>query len=252
MATNNEINNTVAENDFSVNRSTAGTAVESSVEHSDNSNTGSHAQLLAQTGGGSGGDPFIRLNISGAQDYSFGIDNSNSDILKIQDDADPSTGNNLWALTSSGERVMPLQPCFHAYLDTTASNVTGNGTTYSIIFNNELIDQGSDFNTGTGTFTCPVDGNYNFGSGVNARACAAGMTLGECDIVTSDNTFTNTKTPAKEFIAANGDVMFQASTKTPMDAADTAYMDITITGGALVVDIVGLNYETYFYGKLDY
>lgn len=92
MVTQNSINNTVADNDFSVNRSTAGTIVESSVKHSDNTNAASNAEQLIQTGGSSGGDPYIRFNISAVQDFSIGIDNSVGDDLKIGPNADPSTG----------------------------------------------------------------------------------------------------------------------------------------------------------------
>ena len=75
MVSQNAIGNTIADNDFSVNRATAGTTVKSSVNHSDNSNTASHASLEAISGGANGGDPYIHLG-TGVTEYSFGIDNS--------------------------------------------------------------------------------------------------------------------------------------------------------------------------------
>ncbi len=44
MVSQNAIGNTVSDNDFSVNRATAGTAVVSTVAHSDNTNTASNAK----------------------------------------------------------------------------------------------------------------------------------------------------------------------------------------------------------------
>ena len=93
MVSQNSINNTVQDNDFSVNRATAGTTVESSVEHSDDTNTASHAKFLAEVGGTSGGDPHVNVNIPATQDYSLGIDNTDADNLKITDGADPSSGS---------------------------------------------------------------------------------------------------------------------------------------------------------------
>ena len=252
MATNNSINNTVEENDFSVNRSTAGTAVESSVEHSDNSNTGSHARLLAQSGGGSGGDAFLLLNIPSGQDYSFGVDNSDSDILKIQDDADPSTGNNLWSMTSSGERNMPLQPYFCAYNSVQDNDVTGDATNYTVIFDTELVDANSDYNTGTGTFTCSVDGNYDFGAKVYTLDNAAAHTAAFTGVITSDNSFNMYDCPAKIFVAADGGVDYLINVTAPMDAADTAFIRVKVTGGTKIIDIAASVDDAYFYGALAY
>jgi len=63
--------------------STAGTTAIYEFEHTNNSNTASHVEVLVQNGGASGGDPFIALDVAGTQQYYIGIDNSDSDILKI-------------------------------------------------------------------------------------------------------------------------------------------------------------------------
>ena len=81
MVSQNSINNTVQDNDFSVNRATAGTTCESSVVHSDNTNSASHAQFLSSVGGGSGGDPHVNFNVSGVGGYAVGLDNTNSDAF---------------------------------------------------------------------------------------------------------------------------------------------------------------------------
>jgi len=253
MATNNSINNTIYENDFSVNRSVAGTAVESSVDHSDNTNAASHARLLAQTGGGSGGDPFIRLNVSGAQDYAIGIDNTDSDSLKIQDDADPSTGNNLWKMTSSGERIMPLQPSFYAYLSANATNVTGDATVYTIAYNTETYDQGGDFNTGTYTFTAPVTGRYYLGVCVNAEDLdAAAYSQHSINIATSNHALIITILKPDRYETSTGTayLSLSGSALTDMDAADTAYVILRVSGGVLSVDVQGAINYTNFSGAL--
>lgn len=53
------------------------------VNHQDNTSGNSHAQIAATVGGASGGDPRAVFTVSGAQAFSLGIDNSDSDIFKI-------------------------------------------------------------------------------------------------------------------------------------------------------------------------
>ena len=55
---------------------------------------------------------------------------------------------------------MPLQPAFAAYLSAQDNNVTGGGTNYNVAMDTEAYDQNSDYNTGTYTFTVPIDGVY--------------------------------------------------------------------------------------------
>lgn len=55
-----------------------------------------------------------------------------------------------------------VEPLFLAYNNATISNVTGDGTTYFIIFNAEEFDIDNNFNTTTGEFTAPVNGYYSF------------------------------------------------------------------------------------------
>ncbi|PIZ62293.1 hypothetical protein COY16_04715 [Candidatus Roizmanbacteria bacterium CG_4_10_14_0_2_um_filter_39_13] len=64
-------------------KSTAGTATNIYVDNLDNTNTASHARLWAGTGGASGGNPSVNLTVSGATDWSMGIDNADGDKLKF-------------------------------------------------------------------------------------------------------------------------------------------------------------------------
>jgi len=69
--------------------------------------------------------------------------------------------------TTNRERTMPLQPAFFAYNSTLRTNVTGDGTAYTLIFNTVVLDQNSDYNNTTGVFTAPVTGYYKFFSSVS-------------------------------------------------------------------------------------
>ncbi len=52
------------------------------------------------------------------------------------------------------------QPLVLAYLSATTAAVTGNNTNYTVLFDNEVKDQGSNYTPGTGLFQAPVTGNY--------------------------------------------------------------------------------------------
>lgn len=109
MVSNNAINNTIADNDFSVNRATAGTTVTSSVNHSDNTNAASHVQVNLVSGGASGGDPFIHFDVTGAGEFSWGIDNTDSDLMKLTSGATPSAGTDIITATSAGVVDVPAR-----------------------------------------------------------------------------------------------------------------------------------------------
>lgn len=68
-------------------------------------------------------------------------------------------------ITNGGTGVTTI-PAFSAYLNTTASNVTGDATLYNIAFDTVLFDTTSSFNTGTGRFVCPRAGKYLFSVGI--------------------------------------------------------------------------------------
>jgi hypothetical protein len=64
-------------------------------------------------------------------------------------------------IAPDGEVTKPTSPMFDAYLS--ANKTISTLDTYeTILFNTELKDIGSNYNTSTGVFTAPVDGVYIF------------------------------------------------------------------------------------------
>ncbi len=64
------------------------------LKHTATSGLSSNAAINLVTGGPNGGDPYIGFAISGAaNDWSAGIDNSDSDAFKITESINPSAGN---------------------------------------------------------------------------------------------------------------------------------------------------------------
>ena len=97
--------------------STAGTPVSMRISHSDGTNATSNARIILDTASG-GGDPFINF-ISGAVEWSLGVDNSASDVFKLSRSGAIGTTD---ALTIDGSNAA-----------TFAGAVTVNGTGTSTI-----------------------------------------------------------------------------------------------------------------------
>lgn len=117
------------------------------------------------------------------------------------------------------------------------SNVTGDGTAYTVLFDTETFDPGNNF--ASNTFTAPVSGKYQlnllmrFGDfGTSTSAIAA--------IVTSNREYrwfdSWASTPPNAYITATIAVLAD------MDAGDTATINLTVSGGTKTTDINGTQY----------
>lgn len=146
--------------------------------------------------------------------------------------------NLVASTTTNGEKTMPLQPAFLAYLASNDNNRTGDGTSYTLGTNTaftEVYDQNGDFNT-NGTFTAPVTGKYLLIFQVMLDQSAGGTTL-DTSIVTSNRTYRNSGDPSVNPSSfCHGKIMTIAD----MDASDTATFTVSLTGiGAATADILG-------------
>ena len=83
-------------------KNSAGSVNTIQVYNSNNANATSHARLQAVVGGASGGDPNIKFTVSAATDWSIGIDNSDSDSLKI-DTSDTPGGSTKITINTTGD-----------------------------------------------------------------------------------------------------------------------------------------------------
>lgn len=242
--TTTSINNTVSNNSFSVNRNVAGTACVHSVTHSDNTNTSSHAVAKVQCGGTSGGDAFARLSVTGGQDYSIGVDNSAADgALLIKDDANPSSGNTLFKMTTAGERTLPKNSAFMAIL-ANVTNVTGDSTVYTIPYtSSQRFNIGSNFGSNT-TYTAPIDGVYIFTSATLASALNGSNSIQMHHQGTFDTTYWWGLQGGANIIDSSTTYTASKITFCYMDAGDTATTVAVVHGTTKKVDL----YNPSFYG----
>ena len=155
------------------------------------------------------------------------------------------------ALTTGGIITAPSQPAFLVYPNARLTDVTGDGTPYTAVYNTEVFDQGGDF-ASSYLFTAPVGGKYQFNVNVNLLGIVSGHTTCTITLATSNRSI-------RTYFVANvysqtgaGDQnSFNGSVLTDLDASDTAYVSILVDGGAKVVDFDGDgNYASAFSGYL--
>jgi hypothetical protein len=156
--------------------------------------------------------------------------------------------SNTPTISDTGVMLKPGQPAFLAVLETTDSNVTGGGTTYTLGGGNALVDifdQGGDF--ATQTFTAPVTGRYLLSFSMRLAQGTTSMTLQEATVVTSNRSF-----KFRNDLALGGvpnSQMF-GTVVADMDVSDTATVTLRMNGGSDVVDVESNAAATFFAGLL--
>jgi hypothetical protein len=154
------------------------------------------------------------------------------------------------SISRPGITLSAHQPAFLAYVNTSITNVTGDGTVYTIIFDTEVLDQGTNFNLGTSVFTAPYTGLYQF----NYQCRIVGgttITAATMQLVTTARTYTQLM---HLIIGATTTANGMISVLANMTAGDTASVSVTTTDGSGKVDdvsgLVSTQAVTFFSGNL--
>lgn len=284
MATNNSINNQVVVGDFNVlsGNLNVGTATPANpydiaLEKSVAGLMGASIQNISANAAAStvvqhivepaAGDAYSNYVINGGQNWSAGLDNSDSDAFKITTGNSPSAGTEVLAATTAGSVTVgtttgaaatalwygtgdftlasatgtvmsaldtgeinyPLQPAFLAYLATTVTNVTGSGAQY-ILGTGTALTEVFDQNSDfntNGTFTAPVTGRYQLQFTVRVTGCTVATTF-DYVLVTSNRNWGFAIFRAASALDQVGTGVALAD----MDAGDTAQVRIQVSGEA--------------------
>lgn len=136
---------------------------------------------------------------------------------------------------------------FSAYTGPSYNDVTGDGTTYTVIFDTALVNLGSAYNTATGVFTAPVDGNYMF-------VCT--LMLDGFLVAHNETTLTFSGSGHENrffrmnggAISNNGVINVTGSYILPMTAGQIKYVNAYVSGGTKVIDVK--DYYSTFAGYL--
>ncbi len=165
-------------------------------------------------------------------------DGDGSSLTGISGGEDGLTNNSntTWMTVSSDEEVtMPLQPCFHAYVTSEQSNVTGDGTVYNITgaFWTERYDIGGNFSNGT--FTAPITGKYLIAMQITVQGMTTNNNNFSTELITSNNTYAFGYDWA--FQGRDHSMLGTTAMVVDMDASDTAYLSVYVYDTDKFVDI---------------
>lgn len=212
----------------------------------------SAARTLITVGGASADDAWLTWNVNSATDWSMGIDNDDSDKLVMSQNATLGT-TNVWEMTTAGERTMPLQPAFIAFNTLLRSNVTGDGTLYTVIFDSVVRDTNSDFDNTTGTFTASVAGSYALTAAIRPQSVSSANSAAEFQITTSNRNYYGDVYNPSNVRTINNLLNTNIGCLADMDAGDTANARFSVSFGSKTIDIFSApatDSGTGFYGFL--
>lgn len=225
------------------------------------SNTASSAARETITvGGGTAADPTINWNVSGVTDWEMGIDNSDSDKWKLAQGTALGTNDTITAFTG-GQVLKPRQPAFFAYTTANILNVTGDSTVYQVVYDSELFDVGSNFNTATGVFTAPVTGIYALTYSVWCLGLSASYTIG---VMYAQRTGSATSLfwgKSQSFASVRDtnippSAIFDGSNIVQLTANDQVSIQLRLNGGTKTIIVAGEvqggagSYPSFFSGTL--
>lgn len=201
---------------------------------------------------GAAGDSFVQFDINTTGEFRIGVDDDAADAFKISQGSALGT-TDTFVVTAAGEITKPLQSAFLAVLSSDITDVTGDGTTYTVVWDTEVFDQNSDFD-GTSTFTSPVTARYRFDTGARLEDIAAAHNNLDYQIATSNRTYRPIgMNPG--LVKDSGNAMVSCATLLcDMDAADTCQIRILVTGSTKVINIGSVSAadpRSWFSGNLE-
>jgi hypothetical protein len=160
--------------------------------------------------------------------------------------------SNVISLTSGGQFRVPSQSSFSVYNGTTVTGQTGTVGTglVPVTFDTEVFDQGSDFNTSTFTWTCPVAGRCWLYAQVTLKSLTSAATSCITELTTSNRVYQSTDSPWDQ-ATSSGDLTVKVGGFVEMDANDTALIKVRVSGEASdVVGFYGSGIYTWFGGGI--
>lgn len=147
--------------------------------------------------------------------------------------------NSGFTVDSSGRNYNTTQPAFSAYLSSaTSNNVTGDGTGYSIIFDQTIYNVGTSYNTGTGVFTAPIAGLYYFNLAIMAKNIGSHDTL-QLQINTATQSFQGSYCNPSTMKANGNFLQVNMAQLIKLSASDTVSFAIVVAGSTKTVGING-------------
>jgi len=169
--------------------------------------------------------------ITGAGTVTYG------DINFIGTSSLINTTTQTYLYSNVGKYKATGQPCVVAYQSGNQANVTGDGTSYTIIFDTETKDQDSNFNNATGVFTAPVAGVYLLIMQIQISNIGAAHTSGGAGFAGLSTSSQNN--PANIRKVSTNIATLTASGMFSLAASATFSVTVTISGSTKTIQVDG-------------
>ena len=133
---------------------------------------------------------------------------------------------------------------FFAYLTTSQSNVTGDGTVYVPIFDATTVNIGGNYNTATGIYTAPATGVYSFSSSISITGVTTHNDA-SIEFLTNIPTTYYTAIINPAGINVGGVLGFNASVNCIfLNAGDLIDVNVAVAGGTKTIGLFGDSIRT--------
>lgn len=187
----------------------------------------------------------------GAPAFSF-ISDTNTGIYRIgADDIAISTGGIKALEIDAGQFVHQAGQASFLATSSGHSNVTGDGTNYSVVFETIVRNVASVYNATTGVFTAPRAGDYLLATNVGVVGWDANTTYYQLIIATTNRSYSTIVFPdLKDISVQTAGISGSLTVLADMAQGDTAVVTIVVAAGAKVTDLLANAQYNTFSGTL--
>ena len=204
----------------------------------------------------SGSGHQVKVGLTGITQYSVQVGGAANALTQI---TNGTTGQVLTATTGANPSWQASSGfssnAFYATSSVQQLNATGNSNEATVICGTVVTDTGSNYNAGSGAYTCPVNGVYLFGanaalSGANTGTFNTGGGVGfrqngSLVLYTDLSNFSNQASTA----AAYGNAI-NVSNMVVASAGDVITFVVLVNGSSSTVSISGIGFKSDFWGYL--
>ena len=202
----------------------------------------------------SGTTPTLTIGDAGAEDTKIVFDGNAQDYhIGIEDSSDSLViGNNGFStkcivINDSAIVTKPNQPAFMA-VKSASGQTPSASTAVTVVFESEIFDNNSDYNTSNSTFTAPVTGRYWFHTRIRTDEVGGGTGIYSIRLVASNRTIHHTQVDLSDYLDGTMNRMsFEMTGLLDMDASDTCKVQVYEDSGYEIENEVE---ETFFMGYL--
>jgi hypothetical protein len=145
-----------------------------------------------------------------------------------------------------------IVPTFFSYVALDVNNVTGDGTVYDCIFGALNFNINLNYDVATGLFTVTRPGQYFFGTNIAVRN-TTGLSSIEVLLVTTPGTYQLSKFNCTTMTTSADVMTVSGYSEVKLSAGETAKIQLVVSGGGKVVDLLGqsgFSQRSNFYGYL--